>query len=139
MGSEMCIRDRRESTLQRGESLAVGPYKVRFEALHGSEQPTHYRVEGDFRIFKNETDLGTMSPALKFYPSQKSPIGRAVHRVTLGNDLYLILSGFSDLSQNQATLKALVRRLVSWIWVGGLVMTIGTIISIWPMGRTLEQ
>jgi cytochrome c-type biogenesis protein CcmF len=129
----------REATMQRGETLEVDPYTVRFDAISGSEQPTHFRVEGNFRVFNNGTDLGTMSPALKFYPSQKSPIGRAVHHMTLGSDLYLILSGFSELTQNQATLKVLVRPLVSWIWVGGLVMTLGTIIAIWPMRRKSEQ
>ena len=80
-----------------------------------------------------------MSPALKFFPSQKSPIGRAVHRITMGSDLYLILSGFSEVTRNQATLKALVRPLVSWIWVGGLVMALGTLVSIYPMGRKPGQ
>jgi len=128
----------REATLQRGETLSVGHYKVRFEELKGSQQPTHFRVEGSFRVSNNGHDLGTMSPALKFYPSQKSPIGRAVHRITMGSDLYLILSGFSEVSQNRATLKALVRPLVSWIWVGGLVMSLGTLIAIWPMARKSE-
>ena len=125
----------REATLERGQTLAVGPYRVRFDELSGTQQPTHLRVEGRFRVFNDGHDLGTMAPALKFFPSQQSPIGRAVHRMTLGSDLYLILSGFSEVTANQATLKALVRPLVSWIWVGGFVMALGTCLSIWPMGR----
>jgi len=103
--------------------------------LKGSQQPTHFRVEGAFRVFNNGHDLGTLSPALKFFPNQKSPVGRAVHRSTFSEDLYLILSGFSEIEQNQATLKILVRPLVSWIWVGGFVMALGTLVAILPFRR----
>ncbi|MCH6546584.1 MAG: heme lyase CcmF/NrfE family subunit, partial [Deltaproteobacteria bacterium] len=135
IGTSMSYSVEREATLQRGQDLSVGRYKVRFDGLKGSQQPTHFRVEGAFRVFNNGHDLGTLSPALKFFPNQKSPIGRAVHRSTFSEDLYLILSGFSEIEQNQATLKILVRPLVSWIWVGGFVMALGTFVAIWPFRR----
>ncbi len=139
IGTSMSYSVEREATLQRGQDLTVGPYKVRFDGLKGSQQPTHLRVEGAFRVFNNGDDLGTLSPALKFFPSQKSPIGRAVHRSTLSEDLYVILSGFSEIEQNQATVKVLVRPLVSWIWIGGFIMGLGTLVAIWPMGRVSSQ
>ena len=124
----------REATLSVGETLTAGPYRVVFEGLRGSRQPTHYRVEGSFQVSQNGDSLGRLSPALKFFPTQDSPIGRAVFRSTLKEDLYLILSGFSEVDQNRATLKVLVRPLVLWIWLGGVVITLGTLIAILPMG-----
>jgi len=124
----------REATLSVGETLTAGPYRVAFEGLHGSQQPTHYRVEGAFRVSQNGDDLGRLSPALKFFPTQDSPIGRAVFRSTLKEDLYLILSGFSEVDQNRATLKVLIRPLVLWIWLGGAVMALGTLMTILPLG-----
>jgi len=135
IGTSMSYSVEREATLQRGQDLSVGRYKVRFDGLKGSQQPTHFRVEGAFRVFNNGHDLGTLSPALKFFPNQKSPVGRAVFRSTLNEDLYVILSGFSDIEQNQATLKVLVRPMVSWIWFGGFVMALGTLVAIWPFRR----
>lgn len=122
----------REATLRTGESLTLGRYHILFEGLKGSQQPTHFRVEGTFRVFNEGKDLGTMSPALKFFPAQQSPVGRAVYRSTVTDDLYLILSGFSELQQNQATLKILVRPLLMWMWLGGLVIVLGTIVAVWP-------
>ena len=123
----------REATLQLGEGLSVGRYKIQFEGLSGSQQPTHYRVEGAFRVFNKGHELGVLSPALKFFPTQQSPVGRAVFRSSFTEDLYLILSGFSDLEQNQVTLKVLVRPLLAWMWLGGLVIVLGTIVALWPM------
>jgi len=104
--------------------------------LKGMRQPTHFRVEGAFRVFHNGSDEGILNPALKFFPTQQSPIGRAVHQSSLTEDLYLILSGFSEIDRNQATLKALVRPLVVWMWIGGFVIAFGTLICIWPMKKT---
>jgi cytochrome c-type biogenesis protein CcmF len=76
-----------------------------------------------------------MSPALKFFPVQQSPIGRAVHRSTFSDDLYLILSGFSELDKNRATLKVLMRPLVIWMWIGGFIIAFGTLVTILPIGK----
>ncbi|MBI4608809.1 MAG: heme lyase CcmF/NrfE family subunit [Candidatus Rokubacteria bacterium] len=122
----------REATLNAGESLTIDRFRIRFEGLRASEQPTHVRVEGLFRVSNNGHDIGVLNPALKFFPTQQSPIGRAVFRSTLSEDLYLILSGFSQVRQDQVTLKALVRPLVAWIWLGGAVITIGTLLGLWP-------
>jgi cytochrome c-type biogenesis protein CcmF len=129
----------REATLSLNQRLDIGPYLVHFEGLEGSQQPTHFRVEGHFRVFNHGHEWGVLSPALKFFPTQQSPIGRAVHRTTFSDDLYLILSGFSELDQNRATLKVLVRPLIVWIWIGGFVIALGTLLAILPLGKTPER
>ena len=126
----------RQATLGRGDTLEVGNYKIRLEALRAVEQPTHYRVEGVFDVSRDGRSLGPLAPALKFFPNQQSPVGRAVHRSTFTEDLYLILSGFSELQQNRATLKVLVRPLVVWIWLGGAIIALGTLVAIWPARKT---
>ena len=126
----------KEATLALKQELPIGNYRIQFEGLNGSRQPTHFRVEGAFRVFHNGSDDGVLRPALKFFPTQQSPIGRAVHQSSLSEDIYLILSGFSEIERNQATLKALVRPLVVWMWIGGFVIALGTLICIWPMKKT---
>ena len=122
----------RETSLRPGEALAIGRYRIVFQGLRSSEQPTHTRVEGVFRVFEAGHEVGTMAPALKYFPTSSTPIGRAVFRSTFSADLYLILSGFSELREGRATLKALVRPLIAWIWIGGGVLTLGTLVAVWP-------
>jgi len=128
----------RQATLSVGESLAVGRYRIQFEGLRGAQQPTHYRVEGVFRISSNGNESGTFSPALKFFPNQEAPVGRAVFRSTFTEDIYLILSGFSEVGQNRATLKVLIRPLLVWIWLGGVIIALGTIVAVWPVRRRVS-
>jgi cytochrome c-type biogenesis protein CcmF len=135
IAGSMSYSQEREATLRVGEGLSVGRYYVQFEGLSGSKQPTHIRVEGAFKVFNEGHEIGVLSPALKFFPTQKSPIGRAVFRSTLTDDLYLILAGFSELEQNQATLKVLVRPLLVWMWIGAFVIALGTIVAVLPHRR----
>ena len=129
----------REATLALKEHLTLGHYLIQFEGLKGEQQPTHFRVEGAFRVFHGGDEVGVLSPALKFFPTQQSPVGRAVHRSSISDDIYLILSGFSELDKNQATLKVLVRPLVVWIWIGGFVIVLGTLVAILPLGKGSAQ
>ena len=81
---------------------------------------------------------GILTPALKFFPTQQSPVGRAVHQSSLSEDIYLILSGFSEVDHNQATLKVLVRPLVIWMWIGGFVIALGTLVCICADSKAQE-
>ena len=139
IAGSMTYSREKEATLALNQELTVGNYRIRFTGLSGAQQPTHFRVDGAFQVFHNGNDAGVMKPALKFFPTQQSPIGRAVHQSSLSEDIYLILSGFSEVDRNQATLKVLVRPLVVWMWIGGFVIVLGTLICIWPMGKPTEQ
>jgi cytochrome c-type biogenesis protein CcmF len=139
IAGSMAYSVEREATMSLKEHLNIGSYLIQFEGLKGSQQPTHFRVEGSFRVFHRGDERGVLSPALKFFPNQQSPVGRAVHQSTISEDLYLILSGFSELDKNQATLKVLVRPLVVWIWIGGFVIVLGTLLAILPLGKTPRE
>ncbi len=127
----------KEATMAVNQELQVGNYRIQFAGLTGSQQPTHFRVEGAFHVFHNGSDAGILRPALKFFPTQQSPIGRAVHQSSLSEDIYLILSGFSEVDRNHATLKVLVRPLVVWMWIGGFVIALGTLVCIAPLGTSV--
>ncbi|HLN87609.1 MAG TPA: heme lyase CcmF/NrfE family subunit, partial [Candidatus Limnocylindrales bacterium] len=88
IAGSMSYSKEKEATLALKQNLTVGNYRVQFEGLKGAQQPTHFRVEGAFRVFHNGNDEGVMNPALKFFPTQQSPIGRAVHQSSLSEDIY---------------------------------------------------
>jgi cytochrome c-type biogenesis protein CcmF len=62
-----------------------------------------------------------------------------VHQSSLSEDIYLILSGFSEVDRNHATLKVLVRPLVVWMWIGGFVIALGTLVCIAPLGKRIPS
>ena len=119
-----------ETTLHRGETAELAGYRFRFDGLTAVEESNHFKVIGAFTV-SNGKVLGVLRPAKKFYPQEQAPIAYVDYRLGLREDLYLVLGDFAR-DGSQATIKLQVNRLVSWIWIGGLVLTLGALLAILP-------
>ena len=75
-----------------------------------------------------------MQPSKKFYPQEQTPIAGVDYWIGLREDLYLVLGDFAR-DGSHATVKVQVNRLVTWIWIGGLVITLGTFLALVPDPR----
>jgi cytochrome c-type biogenesis protein CcmF len=123
-----------ETTVRRGEHVELAGYRVRFEGLAGSEESNHAKVTGTFVVERDGMAPFTLLPAKKFYPQQESPIAYVDYRLGLVEDVYLVLGDFAR-DGSHATVRLQVNRLVSWLWIGGLVLTLGTGLAILPDHR----
>ncbi|PYN24143.1 MAG: cytochrome C biogenesis protein [Candidatus Rokuibacteriota bacterium] len=123
-----------EATLRRGETAELAGYRFRFDDLTAIEESNHFKVVGAFTVW-NGHGLDVLRPAKKFYPQEQSPIAYVDYRLGLTEDVYLVLGDFAR-DGTQATVKLQVNRLVSWIWIGGLVLTLGALLAILPERRT---
>jgi cytochrome c-type biogenesis protein CcmF len=123
-----------ETTLERGQSVELAGYRVRFDKLAASEESNHFKVTGTFTVANGRDPLTVLEPAKKFYPQEQTPIAYVDYRLGLVEDLYLVLGDFAR-DGSHATIKVQVNRMVSWLWIGGLVLTIGTALSILPDRR----
>ncbi|MGH7276902.1 MAG: heme lyase CcmF/NrfE family subunit [Candidatus Rokuibacteriota bacterium] len=122
-----------ETTLKRGEAVELAGYRVRFDGLTATEESNHFKVTGAFTVSNGRT-VGVLRPAKKFYPQEQSPIAYVDYRLGFREDIYLVLGDFAR-DGSQATVKLQVNRLVSWIWLGGVVFTLGTLLAILPERR----
>ena len=122
-----------ERTLRRGESGELAGYRFRFDGLTGVEESNHYKVVGAFSV-SNGRGYEVLRPAKKFYPQEQSPIAYVDYRLGLKEDIYLVLGDFAR-DGTQATVKVQINRLVSWIWIGGAVLTLGALLAILPERR----
>ncbi len=122
-----------ETTLEKGQSVKVAGYNVRFDGLQASEESNHSKVTGAFTV-SNGRSLGVLYPAKKFYPQEQTPIAGVDYRLGFIEDLYLVLGDFAR-DGSHATIKVQVNRMVSWLWLGGLVLTLGAALAILPDRR----
>jgi cytochrome c-type biogenesis protein CcmF len=123
-----------ETTLHRGEHAEIAGYRVRFDGLAASEESNHFKVTGTFTVDGGKAAGTVLSPAKKFYPREQAPIAYVDYRLGLLEDLYVVLGDFAR-DGSQATIKLQVNRLVSWIWIGGLVLTLGAALAVAPERR----
>jgi cytochrome c-type biogenesis protein CcmF len=127
-----------ETTLRRGEVADLAGYRVRFDGLSASEESNHFKVTGVFTVAEGRAAGAVLQPAKKFYPQEQSPIAYVDYRLGLREDLYLVLGDFAR-DGSQATVRLQVNRLVSWIWIGGLILTLGTALALAPERRRLAD
>jgi cytochrome c biogenesis factor len=55
----------------------------------------------------------------------------------LREDLYVVYAGSPD-GTERARFTIMVNPLVSWFWIGAVVLTIGGLITMWPGGPQLR-
>jgi cytochrome c-type biogenesis protein CcmF len=123
-----------ETTLGRGEQIELAGYRIRFDGLRESQESNHGKVTGTFTVVNGRGAGSVLQPAKKFYPQEQSPIAYVDYRLGLIDDLYVVLGDFAQ-DGTHATVKLQVNRLVSWIWIGGIVLTLGTLLAVLPERR----
>jgi cytochrome c-type biogenesis protein CcmF len=123
-----------ETTLRRGEQTELGGYRIRFEGLRESRESNHGKVTADFTVVNGRGAGTVLQPAKKFYPQEQSPIAYVDYRLGFIDDIYLVLGDFAR-DGTSVTVKIQVNRMVSWIWLGGVVLTLGTVLSVLPERR----
>jgi cytochrome c-type biogenesis protein CcmF len=122
-----------EATVAPGESIAVRDYVVTFRELKESAGSNSLRVTAMLDVSRGGNDAGTLEASKRFEGNDQQPVTDVGLRSRPQEDLYVVLSGWTD--DGKAILKVAVNPLVMWIWIGGGVMVVGTLIALWPDGR----
>ena len=86
-------------------------------------------------IFDGGERVDTLKPEKRFYKKPEQPTTEVAIRSTLGSDLYLVLGSY-DNETRMATILAYLNPLIGFLYWGGLVLTLGTLVVIWPAPST---
>jgi cytochrome c-type biogenesis protein CcmF len=120
-----------QGTVLQGESLSVGGYQLEFKELLG------YPGSDGREIVAAVTSLSQggqiireLSPRRDYFVVQEQPVSVPGVYSTPGMDFYVLLVGW-DAGGTSATFKIYLNPLINWVWVGGIVMILGTIIATW--------
>ncbi|MFQ5663917.1 MAG: heme lyase CcmF/NrfE family subunit [Terriglobia bacterium] len=124
-----------QASLAPGESVEVGSYTLIFQGLRSQRSPSKDSVSAQLDIYKKDRYIGVLSPAKHFHRNAKQPMTAVGIRSTLLDDLYVILAGWDE--SGRATFKVLINPLIAWIWSGGLIMLLGTVVVMWPDRQSL--
>ncbi|HLB11411.1 MAG TPA: cytochrome c-type biogenesis CcmF C-terminal domain-containing protein, partial [Dehalococcoidia bacterium] len=83
-------------------------------------------------VYEDGKKIDTLTSEKIFHKQHENPTTEVAIRTTLLEDLYIIFAGWEGTT---ASFKFLVNPLVVWIWIGGVVMLLGTVIAYWPDAR----
>jgi cytochrome c-type biogenesis protein CcmF len=120
-----------QGTVSAGESLSIGGYQLRFEQLRGYPGSDGREiVEAVTTLSQDGEAIRILNPRRDYFVVQEQPVTVPGVYSTPGKDVYVLLVGWEDGGET-ATFKIYVNSLINWVWIGGLMMIIGTIIAAW--------
>src|SRR3954454_4780355 len=114
-----------------GDVMRVGKYDLKMMDLQQGQNETYQWHRAVMQVSKNGEVLGVLEPEKRFYTVSRQGTSEVGIRQRPNEDLYLNFGGMSDDNQ-RAVIQAYVFPLVSWIWIGGLVLIGGTFICLIP-------
>ncbi len=124
-----------QRTLGLGDALSFGGYRLVYQGIRQytpAAEPDVVVTEAWVRTYdRSGRLLADLYPYVLQYDTGETLTPPAL-RATLKEDLYLLLSGWVE-GGNRATFKVFINPLVSWIWIGGVVLILGTLVAMWPM------
>jgi cytochrome c-type biogenesis protein CcmF len=129
IGASATFRTEREATLRKGESMDVGPFTVRLDDVYYREEPQRGVMAAGVTVLRGSREVGRMEPRMNFYPTSDQPVPTPSVRSRPAGDLYINLQAFAQDGTN-ATLRVIQEPLVPWIWIGGMIVCFGALVSL---------
>ena len=86
-------------------------------------------------VFKDGQSSASCTRAGTYYYESQQPMTIPGVRSTLEDDLYVLLVDWQPIASQGATFKVYHNPLVNWLWLGGLVFILGTLVAAWPDPR----
>ncbi len=117
--------------LNAGDSMRIGRYDLKMVRMTQGDTENYQWRRATMDVYKDGNFLGTLEPEKRFYMASRQGTSEIGIRQRPNEDLYLNFGGMSDDNQ-RAVIQAYVFPLVSWIWIGGLVLIGGTLICLAP-------
>ncbi len=122
-----------QATVSQGSQVKLGQYTVSFDSLSVFNTSDGRNVaRAVVSVFKNGKYVGELFPRRDYYNESQQSVTIPGVRSTMEDDLYIILADWQPLSTGGATFKIYDNPLINWLWLGGFVFIIGTLIAAWP-------
>jgi len=124
-------------SVREGQSFEIGPYRLVYLGLSSIDTAHMENLTARLSVMRHGKMVEVLEPAKLFYKRPQQPATKVAIRATLASDLYVVLAGVDDKS-GLATFDVFLTPLVSWLWLGGMMMALGTVVGMWPNAHERE-
>ncbi|MBJ7368296.1 MAG: cytochrome c biogenesis protein CcsA, partial [Ilumatobacteraceae bacterium] len=120
-----------EITLTVGKPAQYGGHS--FEFVRFVEEKDDRRISVKAEIIIDGS--GTYAPAIQKFINMGQNIGTPSVKSMFTKDIYLTLQPPVKVSTNTAKIKVFIKPLMMWLWIGGGLMGVGTLLAAFPGSR----
>jgi cytochrome c-type biogenesis protein CcmF len=131
--ASMAHKIEKDLVLKPGLATQIGRFKLTLESLSEYETKNYSALVSKVRVEKKSSSqlLNTLTPEMRRYFRNNESTSEVAINVSLKDDLYLVLMGIDDVGDG-AVIKVYINPLQMWLWVGAILMVIGTTIALLP-------
>ena len=124
-----------EARLATGESLRAGGYELTYTGSGERRGANAVEARAGFEVSRGGGERGTISAGKNRYFAEQQVSNEVGIRSDWlrAEDLFVIVQQFN--ADGSVSVKALVNPLVNFIWLGGLVFLLGSLVAMWPDAR----
>jgi cytochrome c-type biogenesis protein CcmF len=134
--ASMAHKVEKDFSLAQGESYKIGRFELSLDALRDIPRKNYQALTAEVSV-KTVSDnavVKVLQPEMRFYPRNKENTTEVALYHSVRGDLYLVLAGLDD-SGKRAAFKVFINPLQLWLWVGAIVMIVGTVVVAIPQAR----
>jgi cytochrome c-type biogenesis protein CcmF len=114
-----------------GGAFTLDHYVLRVASLREGDTDNYAWDRAVVEVSRNGSPLSRLEPERRFYKASRQAVSEVAIRHRLDEDLYLNFAGFTE-DGSKAVIQAYVFPLVSWIWIGFLILIMGTLVCLVP-------
>ena len=122
----------REQGMKIGDKLDLGPYTFRLANLEEMDNENYAAQAASVELYRGNELLQVMHPEKRFYKASRQPSTEAAIRPRISDDVYVVFAGMDE-DSHLAVINVHRNPLVNWIWVGGFILIVGTLIALVPV------
>jgi cytochrome c-type biogenesis protein CcmF len=124
-----------EAKLAPGQSIRAGDYALTYLASGERRGANAVEARAQFSVERGDHDLGIVSAGKNRYLAEQQVSNEVAIRSDWlrAEDLFVIVNQFN--ADGSVSVKTLVNPLVNFIWLGGLLFVLGSIVTMWPDAR----
>ena len=122
-----------QGTLAQGEQLTLGRYVMTYDSLAQWDAADGRNItRASVSVHRDGRRVAELHPRRDYYYASQQPMTIPGVRSTLEDDFYVLLVGWEPIAAEGATFKVYHNPLVNFVWLGGLVFILGTLVAAWP-------
>ena len=116
-----------------GDTLAIREYTLRMDKLGVDDTPNYSADKATVSLFEYGKKVANLFPERRLYKAgaEQQPTSEVAIYSTAKNDVYVVFAG-STPDNKKAIIQVFYNPLTMWVWVGGIVLVIGTLIALLP-------
>jgi cytochrome c-type biogenesis protein CcmF len=120
----------RSVRLRPGDAAEIGALQFVYRGTDVEQGPNYVATVGNLTVTEDDGSPMRMRPERRFYPTGEEQTTTEVAIWSrMFEDVYAILEAF-DPATGRADVTLLVNPMVRWIWLGGAIMVMGTLIAL---------